>query len=301
MLRRAADGDKVAQKTAIFEEELEEVQGDDPVVVELEERLRKQNGNPELTLDMVLNPGTIVNVEREVILLRAELKATPPEEADKRKELEDKIETKQMKIVNEMRQVMTDSLKAEFIVQAFLNLVLCGLLCYEQFPFLPDLSWAGLNDKGAILIGKLYGIWGIWLTTVPALRARKPGGPYGMGYEEKRALDLSFLVLPVICIFTPFVSRDPPATFWACLITLAALYVWSFNTPLETKSGPRRGAGGQLPEPVQWALRALDFGTGEERGARREDTTWQDQLASYEREAEKLAAVKEKDKKSVDT
>ncbi|CAK0884859.1 unnamed protein product [Prorocentrum cordatum] len=214
---------------------------------------------------------------------------------------QDKIEAKQMKIVNEMRQVMTDSLKAEFLIQALLNVVLCGLLCYEQFPFLPDLTWAGLNDKGTVLIGKLYGIWGIWLTTVPALRARKPGGPYGMGYEEKRALDLSFLVLPFICILTPFASRDPAATFWACLATLAGLYAWSFTTPLQAASGPRRGAGGELPEPVQWALRALDFGTGEERGARREDTTWQDQLASYEREAERLAAAKEKAKKKVET
>lgn len=100
----------------------EEVSGDDPLVLELEERLREMNGNRELTLDMVLNPATIVNTEREVILLRAELKATPEEETSLRKELEDKIEAKQMKVVNEMKQVMTDSLKLEFLSPAIAGL-----------------------------------------------------------------------------------------------------------------------------------------------------------------------------------
>jgi len=275
----------------------EEVSGDDPLVLELEERLREMNGNRELTLDMVLNPATIVNTEREVILLRAELKATPEEETSLRKELEDKIEAKQMKVVNEMKQVMTDSLKLEFLSQAILSIPIFGSLCYETFPFVPDWEWLGLTPEATTLTFKLFGLWGIWLVTVPALRARKPGGPYGMGNEEKRALDLSFLVLPLVCIFTPFFSKDPAVTFWLSLATVAGLYVWSFNTPLESAddSGSRRGAGGNdLPEPVQWALRALDFGTGSERGVRSEDESWQEQLASYEAAAEALAEAKKR-------
>eukprot|EP00931_Biecheleriopsis_adriatica_P003868 TRINITY_DN105626_c0_g1_i1.p1 TRINITY_DN105626_c0_g1~~TRINITY_DN105626_c0_g1_i1.p1 ORF type:complete len:406 (+),score=92.78 TRINITY_DN105626_c0_g1_i1:40-1218(+) len=274
----------------------EEVSGDDPLVLELEERLKKMNDNKDLTLDMVLNPGTIVNTEREIVLLKAELKATPEEETTKRKELEDKIEAKQMKVVNEMRQVMTDSLKLEFLAQAILSIVAFGAMCYNVFPWVPDLTWAGVNRAGSELGLKLFGVWGIWLVTVPALRARKPGGPYGMGYEEKRALDLSFLVLPFVCIFMPFVSKDPASTFWADLLILAALYVWSFNTPLAAEGSIKRGAGQDLnlPEPVMWALKALDFGTGSERGERSEDTTWKEQLAQYEAAAEELAAKKQK-------
>ncbi|CAE7896510.1 unnamed protein product [Symbiodinium necroappetens] len=128
----------------------EEVSGDDPLVLDLEDRLRKMNGASNLTLDMVLNPGTIVNTERDVILLRAELKATPEEDTEKRKKLEDKIEEKQMKIVNEMKLVMTDNLKLEFLVQAILSIVAFGFMCYDAFPWIPDLTWAGINKVGCL-------------------------------------------------------------------------------------------------------------------------------------------------------
>ncbi|CAE7428439.1 RPH1 [Symbiodinium natans] len=271
----------------------EEVSGDDPLVLDLEDRLREMNGASNLTLDMVLNPGTIVNTEREVILLRAQLKATPDEDTDKRKKLEDKIEEKQMKIVNEMKLVMTDNLKLEFLVQAVLSIFAFGFMCYDAFPWIPDLTWAGINKLGSKLALKLFGVWGLWLFTVPALRARKPGGPYGMGYEEKRALDLSFLVLPFVCIFGPILFKDASTTFWLSLLTLAGLYGWSFNTPL-VEGKIQRGAGQDLnlPEPVMWAIKALDFGTGSERGARSEDKSWQDQLAAYEKAADELAAKK---------
>jgi len=284
----------------------EEVSGDDPLVLELEERMRKMMGNKDLTLDMVLNPGTIVNTEREVILLRAELKTVPEEDGERRQKLEDKIEEKQMKVVNEMRQVMTDNLKIEFLIQAAISVPLFGSMCYGTFPYI-NLSWLGLTPQGVKFVFQLFGLWGIWLVTVPALRARKPGGPYGMGYEERRALDLSFLVLPLICVLTPFLSKNPVLTFWACLLTLGALYLWSFNTPLaeENKDASRRGAStvtsSDLPEPVQWALKALDFGTGSERGMRSEDTSWQEQLAAYERAAEELAAAKAANEASEDS
>jgi len=70
--------------------------------------------------------------------------------------------------------------------------------------------------------------------------------------------------------------------------------LWSFNTPLVATASSRRGAAQDLdlPEPVTWALRALDFGTGSERGQRSEDTSWQSQLSAYEEAAEALAKAK---------
>ncbi|CAJ1453622.1 unnamed protein product [Effrenium voratum] len=113
---RAADAVAVKKENEAdeeFEPFFEEVAGDDPMVTELEARLRKMNNDKSLTLDMVLNPGTIVNTEREVILLKAKLKATPDEDEEERTRLEDKIEEKQMKIVNEMKLVMSNNLKLE--------------------------------------------------------------------------------------------------------------------------------------------------------------------------------------------
>lgn len=298
----ATEKDSEAPKEDDMEPFFEEVSGDDPMVMELEERLKKMNNDKSLTLDMVLNPGTIVNTEREVILLKAQLKATPDEEMEKIKELEDKIEEKQMKIVNEMKLVMTNNLKLEFLVQAILSIFAFGAMCYDAFPWVPDLTWAGINARGSMLALKLFGIWGLWLFTVPALRARKPGGPYGMGYEEKRALDLSFLVLPFICIFGPVLFQEASATFWLSLATLGGLYVWSFNTPL-SDGKIQRGAGQDLnlPEPVMWAIKALDFGTGSERGARSEDLTWQAQLAAYEKAGEELAKLKAEKQKTAES
>jgi len=288
-------GDPEAEPEA--EPFFEEVSGDDPIVLELEERLQKMMGKKDLTLDMVLNPGTIVNTEREVILLRAELRATPDEETETRKALEDKIEEKQMKVVNEMRQVMTDNLKLEFIAEAAIAVPLFASFCYDAFPWYPDLRWLGLSALGTKVAFRIFGLWGVWLVVVPALRARKPGGPYGMGYEEKRALDTSFLVLPFVCFFVPFFNKEPATTFWLSLLALGALYLWSFNTPLNAQeAAPLRVRGAAqnsgLPPQVEWALRALDFGTGSERGARSEDVSWQQQLDAYEAAAAELAAAK---------
>jgi len=276
-------------------EEVEEVAGDDPLVQALEERLRKQNGNDDLTLDMVLNPGTIVNTEREVIRLKAKLLTLPEEDTTARKELEDRIEQKQMKIVTEMRQVMTDQLKLEFLIQAILSIPFFASLCYGTFPWEVDLRAWDIDLVVTRLAEKLFGLWGIWLVTVPALRARKPGGPYGMGYEEKRALDIAFLVLPFVCIFVPFFDKYPPVTFWVSFAILVGLYVWSFSNPYEEESRgfARRGVSGSngLPEPVAWVLRTLDYSTGQERGADSEDAEWLGQIDSYDKAAEELVAA----------
>mmetsp|Transcript_11536 Transcript_11536/g.21033 ORF Transcript_11536/g.21033 Transcript_11536/m.21033 type:complete len:382 (+) Transcript_11536:87-1232(+) len=269
----------------------EEVSGDDPLVIELEERLRKMNGDQNLTLDMVLNPGTIVNAEREVVRLRAELALTPEDKVEKRKVLEDKIEEKQMKIVNEMRQVMTDSLKLEFLLQGVLSVPAFALMSYNAFPFVPDLSFFEIPEEGSRYILQLLGVWGIWLLTIPALRARKPGGPYGMGYEEKRALDIAFLATPAVVLIVPFLDSYPPTTFWASLAVLGICYVWSFTTPL-VEDDAKSGDKSQLPEPIRWALKQLDYSSGQERGAVREDDTWQGKMQAYEQVAQELAAEK---------
>lgn len=288
----ASSGTAVAEKPGSEEDEVpffEEVSGDDPIVLELEERLRKQNGNNDLTLDMVLNPGTIVNTEREVILLRAELAATPEEEAQKRQELEDKIEEKQMKIVAEMRQVMSDNLKIEFLLQAVLSVPLFYAMVCDSLPFYPDWTWLRLTDKAVKLIFRLFGLWGTWLVTVPALRARKPGGMFGMGEEEKRALDINIFVLPFINVLSTALSGDCTVGFFVGLLFIAATYVWSFNTPLPTEQTPS-----DLPDWLKWTLKALDFSQGRERGARSEDEEWKEQLASYEKAAQDLASAKAK-------
>jgi len=309
--RAAAEGKDLKESVTVEElraeqAEDEEISGDDPLIKELEERLRKQNGNDELTLDMVLNPATIVNAERDVILLKAELKSTPEDEREKRKELKEKIETKQMKIVTEMRQVMTDSLKLEFIIQAVLSVPIFAACVYGTWPWVPDLKWLGFKPAFTNLMLQLFGVWGPWMVTIPALRARKPGGAYGMGYEEKRALDIAFLVLPFVIFGAPFFVKDPIVIFWGTLLITVACYAWSFSvvetwdeTDGEGNKVQRRGVEWQegLPEPLQFVLKAIDFGSASEGGTamgigtRLEgDAEWDAQLESYDKAAEELLA-----------
>eukprot|EP00929_Paragymnodinium_shiwhaense_P047548 TRINITY_DN24114_c0_g1_i1.p1 TRINITY_DN24114_c0_g1~~TRINITY_DN24114_c0_g1_i1.p1 ORF type:complete len:428 (+),score=114.42 TRINITY_DN24114_c0_g1_i1:83-1366(+) len=301
---QAKAGSAVTEDTQALGSDVEQVSGDDPLIADLESRLREMKGDSTLTLDMVLNPAAIVNAEREVILLRAELKATPEDDTEKRKEIEDKIEVKQMKIVTEMKCVMQDSLKLEFLVEAAISVPAFGVMSYGAWPWVPDLEFLGVDADFTKLAIQLFGLWGVWLVTIPALRARKPGGPYGMGYEEKRALDTSFFIVPIGNFIIPFFTKDPSVPFWMSLVLLGACYLWSFNTPLVDPKMQRRGAGTDLnlPEPIMWAIKALDFGTGSERGAVREDwqeeDAWQQQLAAYEQAAEELEKEKEQKKKS---
>merc|ERR1712039_480605 len=113
----------------------------------------------------------------------------------------------------------------------------------------------------------------------------------GQGPQEKRALDFAYLSTLPVCLFLPAIDGNPATCFWVSLAILVGSYAWSFNTPLETSVGGRRGAGG-VPKQLKWVLEALDFGTGQERGEKSEDALWKEKLASLEREAQKLAEAK---------
>merc|ERR1719277_1636086 len=96
------------------------------------------NGNDELTLANVLNPGAIVNAERELILLRAELAATPEEEVEKRQKIQDGIDKKQQKIAYEMQCVMSDNFKLTFIIQGATSILFWGSFVSNTWPWYPD-------------------------------------------------------------------------------------------------------------------------------------------------------------------
>ena len=157
----------------------------------------------------------------------------------------------------EMRGVMRDWLKAVFVWQSVLSILVCGLCVYDAVPFFPHLT----------LVIRVLGFWGIWLFTIPSLRSRKPGGVWGMSSQEKSALDISFLLVPVTNLAMPnFVGPDPIAIFWANLVVLGGCYAFGFA------SGGEAGgiADASLPEPIKFALKAIDFGAGSERGMKME-------------------------------
>lgn len=238
------------------EGESDVIMSDDPMVIKLTAECAEMNGDewkPELGMTQLLNPATVINIEKDLIKLRAELEeATDPQ---KRQELEKEINKKESKQRIEMRGVMKDWLKALFVIQSVLSIVVFGFIAYDAVPGFPQLD----------LVWQVLGYWGFWLFTIPSLRSRKPGGMWGMGEQEKRALDTSFLLTPLVNVGVPFVSRSIPTLFWANVATLAGCYIFGFLAPATDGNNDA-----SLPGPIKFALQAIDYGSGQERGLRGE-------------------------------
>ena len=127
---------------------------------------------------------------------------------------------------------------------------------------------------------QVLGFWMWWLFIIPSLRARKPSA------QEKEALNWAFLLSPLVSIALPSATKDTVVIWWANAAATAACYVFAYNKPVEDEKegegeGERETAGeGEVfgkpmeqpnffPRFVLQAFRALDYGSGQERGTRR--------------------------------
>ena len=115
-----------------------------------------------------------------------------------------------------------------------------------------------------------------WLFIIPSLRARKPA------YEEKEALNIAFLASPVVSIIMPTFTKDPVAIYWGNVATIAACYIYAYFLKPAQEATPAalsnagdgdsildEGKNSALPSWIIKAYKALDYGSGQERGARR--------------------------------
>lgn len=192
-------------------------------------------------LEDLLNPSKVVNLERQRLLLGAEIEACADGAA--RAELQAKLEKAEAQLYSEKRTVFKGWLKAVFVGQAGLAIVLGGLAAFDAFP------WWELD-----LSIRALGFWSYWLFVIPSLRARRPRG------WEKKALNAAFLGSPLVTIGAPFLTKAPEAIWAANLALLAGCYAYGFATG--------RGEGAEEAGGFTGALGALDFGSGQERGVR---------------------------------
>lgn len=65
----------------------------------------------------------------------------------------------------------------------------------------------------------------MWMFTVPALRARECSA------TEKEALNLLFLLIPLLNVTLPFVWKSFPFIFTADCAALGAVYLWKVGLP----------------------------------------------------------------------
>jgi hypothetical protein len=185
-----------------------------------------------------MNPAKVVNLEREIVKLR---------KAPQTSQTRESIQEKEALLAVEKRTYMRSWLKQIFVGQAALSAVIAGLMAYDMVPFVHNLD----------LSIRVLGFWCIWLFTVPSLRARKPNNP-----AEKTALNYAFLATALTNLLMPFATKDPGTIYWANMGVLAACYAVGFTT----------GGDDDLVNTPGWlkfVYKSLDFGSGQERGARK--------------------------------
>ena len=235
-LREGAEGDVEPEVVARIQLEVRE--------------LMAKEGRPGVELEDLLNPSKVVNLERERIFKEAELAECT--DAEIRQELEERLAKIEKDLFREKRTVFQGWLKGLFIGQSLTSLVLSGVAVFDAFP-----------GKTIDLSLQALGFWSYWLFIIPSLRARRPRG------WEKRALDIAFLGSPIITIGLPFVTKDPPTIWGANLLLLVGAYGFCYLSGDGDAGAEEEPSGG-----FSGALKALDFGSGRERGMR-----------SYQREA----------------
>ena len=192
-------------------------------------------------LEDLLNPSKVVNYEREKILLTQQISECA--DATERGELQQRLTKVEKQLYSEKRTVFSGALKAVFIGQALIAIVLGGFAAFDAFPwFTIDLSLRAL------------GFWSFWLFIIPSLRARRPRG------WEKLALNIAFIGSPIVTIGAPFLTKSPPLIWELNLALLVGCYAYAFAV----------GRGDEAEEAASFtgALRWLDFGSGQERGIR---------------------------------
>ena len=197
----------------------------------------------------------------------------------------------------EKRAVMRDWLKTLFRGQAYLTAAVSLVAVYDAFP-----------GKHIDLSLQVLGFWSWWLFTVPSLRSIKP-----LRKKEKKSLDAAFFATLVTSLLAPFATKDPALIWWADAATVGACFLYGYLSPedallsddddddqFDSQASAGAGAFGQsLWRAGKFAVKALDFGSGIERGARQQDKTTIEEV--LERAIEERAKAEKKKASAPDT
>lgn len=93
-------------------------------------------------------------------------------------------------------------------------------------------------------------------------RARKPSA------REKDALNIAFIASPLVSIVLPSVTKDIPTIWWANVAVTAASYAYGYLKPEEVQED-ESSSSNSASSVLMKAFKALDYGSGQERGARK--------------------------------
>lgn len=254
-----------------------ELSSDDPFVQEIDAGIQRDVG---VTLDELLNPAKVVNLERDLVSLRLELAQSTGvameglesaaltteacdgggggEAADA---LRKKIAKKEADLSIERRSVFRGWLKNVFLVQAVISFAVSYVMATSPEALFGQFDWFHYNNMDLSI--KVLGYWWWWLFVVPSLRSRRPKG------AEKQALDIAFLATPAISLVMPVVTKDTGAIWLANLAVVAASYAYANLAPDSANSDDDADGDDKTPGWLKFVYKSLDFGSGRERGARK--------------------------------
>lgn len=252
-----------------------ELTSDDPFVRRIDESIRGEMG---VGLDELLNPAKVVNLERDLYNLRAELAAltsAPAPEGgaplttalcdaggggEEASRIRARIAKSEGSLATERRAVFRGWLKNVFLGQAVFSTGLSYVMATRPEVLFGGFGWySGVNNMDTSIM--VLGFWWWWLFIVPSLRSRRPVG------FEKQALDIAFLGTPLISLLSPVVTKDTGLIWCANFAVVAGAYGFAYFVG---DDGGGSGGGGKKnqPEWVRFLYKSLDFGGGKERGAR---------------------------------
>eukprot|EP01038_Epipyxis_sp_PR26KG_P004759 gene4759-6673_t len=209
-------------------------------------------------LDQLINPSKVVNLERDILKLSKELEQSNSQ--SKILEIENKISKKRATLAIEKRAVMRGWLKNLFVGQSVLAGGISLLMVYDAVP--------GIQTPLAV---QVLGFWMWWLFIIPSLRARKPVD------QEKEALNVAFLASPLVSLVMPVATKDIPTIWWANFIVVGLCYAYGFLKPsnendleaTDNNDDNNDNNSSSIPSVLIKAFKALDYGSGQERGARK--------------------------------
>lgn len=250
-----------------------ELTSDDPFVQRINDAIQEESG---VNLDELLNPAKVVNLERDLINLRAQLATLTGneiedvmglstqevdgggggEDADK---IRKKIEKKEKDLNIERRSVFRGWLKNIFLGQAILSLALSWVMATDPSILFGKYDWFQ-NTRSIDVSIQVLGFWWWWLFIVPSLRSRRPTG------FEKKALDIAFLGTPAVSLLAPIATKDTAVIWIVNFVLVAGAYGFSYVT-YDEDSGNKDGS--KDPAWLKFVFKSLDFGSGRERGARK--------------------------------
>lgn len=208
----------------------EELTSDDPFVKRINDQIQLESG---VQLEELLNPAKVVNLERDLVNLRAQLADLTGKDLSKEsKDLVDfttaevdnggggdeadkvrkKIDKKEKDLLIERRSVFRGWLKNIFLGQAVLSLGLSWIMVTDPSILFGSFDWFQ-NTRSIDVSIQVLGFWWWWLFIVPSLRSRRPKG------FEKKALDIAFLGTPVVSLIAPVATKDT-AIIWVANFVL---------------------------------------------------------------------------------